>query len=143
MSSVSPFSAAHRSYVKSLYKRYLVNSLDWTIRRDLWRPRALEIRARFEQNRCVEALRPCALHGLLGNVWECVDVVNRNVHDPRALAALFEQAENELAAIAHPDPYIRESLVVIIVLAYGRLHVTIDSIYVSWWNKMVCEHCYK
>lgn len=52
--SVSPFSAAHRSYVKSLYKRYLVNSLNWTIRRDLWRPRALEIRARFEQNRCVD-----------------------------------------------------------------------------------------
>ncbi|KAF8507590.1 hypothetical protein JB92DRAFT_2832708 [Gautieria morchelliformis] len=80
MSSASPFSAAHRFYVKSLYKRFLVNSLNWTVRRDLWRPRALEIRARFE--------------------------LNRNVHDPRALVALFEQAEAELAATAHPDPYI-------------------------------------
>jgi NADH dehydrogenase (ubiquinone) 1 beta subcomplex subunit 9 len=53
--SVSTFSAAHRAYVKSLYKRFLVNSLNWTIRRDLWRPRALDIRARFEQNRWVDA----------------------------------------------------------------------------------------
>jgi NADH dehydrogenase (ubiquinone) 1 beta subcomplex subunit 9 len=47
----SPFSAAHRLYVKSLYKRYLQNTLDWTIRRDIWRRQALQIRAEFERNR--------------------------------------------------------------------------------------------
>ena len=52
-SAVSPFSAAHRFYVKSLYERMLKNELDWVIRWDLWRPRALAIRAQFEQNRCV------------------------------------------------------------------------------------------
>ena len=36
------------------------------------------------------------------------------MHDPRALLALFEQAEAELAATAHPDPYIRKCL--------GKLH---------------------
>ncbi|KIJ57010.1 hypothetical protein M422DRAFT_23133 [Sphaerobolus stellatus SS14] len=79
--SVQPaFSRAHRLYVKSLYKRYLTNSLNWTIRRDLWRPRALEIRAEFEKY--------------------------RHVSDPRALAALFDRAEAYLAETAHPDPYI-------------------------------------
>ncbi|GJJ07146.1 hypothetical protein Clacol_001346 [Clathrus columnatus] len=77
---VSPFSTAHRLYVKSLYKRFLNNSLNWTIRRDLWRPRALEIRAEFERH--------------------------RNVQDPRALAVLFEKAEAFLATHRHPDPYI-------------------------------------
>ncbi|KLO14996.1 NDUFB9, NADH-ubiquinone oxidoreductase [Schizopora paradoxa] len=80
MSAISPFSSAHRLYVKSLYKRCLKNSLDWTIRRDIWRRKALEIRAEFERN--------------------------RNVHDPRALAVILEKAEAELAANRHPDPYI-------------------------------------
>ncbi|TFK43796.1 hypothetical protein BDQ12DRAFT_675560 [Crucibulum laeve] len=78
--STSPFSSAHRLYVKSLYKRYLTNALDWTVRRDLWRPQALQIRAEFERN--------------------------RNVHDPRALAIILEKAEAELARRRHPDPYI-------------------------------------
>ncbi|KAG5648820.1 hypothetical protein DXG03_000169 [Asterophora parasitica] len=80
--STSTFSSAHRIYVKSLYKRYLTNALDWTIRRDLWRAQALQIRAEFERN--------------------------RNVHDPRALATILEKAEAELAAKRHPDPYICE-----------------------------------
>jgi len=58
MSAVSPFTKAHRLYVKGLYKRYLKNSLDWTIRRDLWRPQALQIRAEFERNRYVPSGRP-------------------------------------------------------------------------------------
>jgi len=45
------FSSAHRLYVKSLYRRYLKNSLDWTIRRDIWRGQAMQIRAEFESNR--------------------------------------------------------------------------------------------
>jgi hypothetical protein len=31
----------------------------------------------------------------------------RDVHDPRALAAILEKAEEELARKRHPDPYIR------------------------------------
>ncbi|KAF8622156.1 hypothetical protein AX15_007274 [Amanita polypyramis BW_CC] len=77
--STSPFTVAHRFYVKSLYKRYLNNALDWTVRRDLWRPQALQIRAEFERN--------------------------RDVHDPRALATILAKAEAELAERRHPDPY--------------------------------------
>lgn len=50
-STMSTFTAAHRSYVMSLYKRTLKNSLDWTVRRDLWRAEAMMIRAEFERNR--------------------------------------------------------------------------------------------
>ncbi|KAF5320808.1 hypothetical protein D9619_000684 [Psilocybe cf. subviscida] len=81
--SASAFSSAHRAYVKSLYKRSLKNALDWTIRRDLWRAEALQIRAEFE--------------------------VNRNVHDPRALAEILEKAEARLAARQHVDPVIPPS----------------------------------
>lgn len=45
------FSAAHRSHVKSLYRRMLKNELDWVVRRDIWRGRAMVIRAEFERNR--------------------------------------------------------------------------------------------
>ncbi|KAG9046440.1 hypothetical protein FS837_004448 [Tulasnella sp. UAMH 9824] len=76
----STFSGAHRLYVKSLYKRFLVNELNWAARRDAWRPRALAIRAEFERN--------------------------RNVKDPRALAEIFAKAEAQLADKLHPDPYI-------------------------------------
>lgn len=47
----SPFTNAHRLHVKSLYRRMLNNSLNWTIRRDIWRQKAIEIRAEFERNR--------------------------------------------------------------------------------------------
>ncbi|PWN31021.1 hypothetical protein BDZ90DRAFT_230017 [Jaminaea rosea] len=75
----SPFTTAHRSYVKSLYKRYLKNELDWVIRRDIWRDRAIEIRAEFERN--------------------------RHIRNPRELAKVLEAAEERLASLAHPDPY--------------------------------------
>ncbi|KAF8464324.1 NDUFB9, NADH-ubiquinone oxidoreductase [Russula ochroleuca] len=78
--SASPFSAAHRRYVKSLYKRMLENERNWVVRYDLYRARACAVRAEFERN--------------------------RNVHDPRALAAILEKAEEELARKRHPDPYI-------------------------------------
>ncbi|KAH8118708.1 hypothetical protein DFH11DRAFT_1723566 [Phellopilus nigrolimitatus] len=81
--AISPFPAAHRFYVMSLYKRYLKNSLDWTGRRDIWRWKAAQIRAEFESN--------------------------RDVHDPRALAIILEKAEANLAEIKHPDPYIPSS----------------------------------
>ncbi|KAH7922980.1 NDUFB9, NADH-ubiquinone oxidoreductase [Leucogyrophana mollusca] len=78
--SASPFSSAHRLYVKSLYRRMLKNELDWVVRRDIWRGRAQLIRAEFERN--------------------------RDVHEPRALAQILEQAEAALARKLHPDPYI-------------------------------------
>ncbi|KAG6832182.1 hypothetical protein H0H92_004914 [Tricholoma furcatifolium] len=80
--STPSYSAAHRIYVKSLYRRYLNNALDWSVRRDKWRAQAMEIRAEFERN--------------------------RNVHDPRALAEILAKAEADLADKKHPDPYICE-----------------------------------
>ncbi|SAM85464.1 related to NADH2 dehydrogenase (ubiquinone) chain CI-B22 [Ustilago bromivora] len=77
--TASTFSQAHKSYVKSLYRRYLKNSLDWCIRRDVWRDRAIEIRVEFERH--------------------------RNIRNPRELANLFEKAERELKRIQHPDPH--------------------------------------
>ncbi|KAK6527872.1 hypothetical protein TWF281_009140 [Arthrobotrys megalospora] len=41
--------------VPSLYRRALKTSLDWTVRRDIWRPQALAIRQLFEANRDVRA----------------------------------------------------------------------------------------
>lgn len=53
----APFTAAHRFYVKSLYKRMLKNDLDWVVQRDIWRWRALKIRAQFESNRYRRCVR--------------------------------------------------------------------------------------
>ncbi|KAG6373841.1 NDUFB9, NADH-ubiquinone oxidoreductase [Boletus reticuloceps] len=82
--STSSFSAAHKSCVKSLYRRMLKNELDWVVRRDIWRGRAMMIRAEFERN--------------------------RDVHNPRALAEILQKAEADLAAKQHPDPYIASTM---------------------------------
>lgn len=42
---------------RSLYRRSLKLSLDWSIRRDVWRPQALNIRELFEANRDVKEPR--------------------------------------------------------------------------------------
>lgn len=55
----SPFTSAHRSYVKSLYKRTLKNELDWIVRRDIWRDRAIEVRAEVSEFQRAQ----CALGG--------------------------------------------------------------------------------
>ncbi|KAF9651770.1 hypothetical protein BDM02DRAFT_3154152 [Thelephora ganbajun] len=81
---MSSFSAAHRLYVKSLYRRFLTNELDWVVNRQEWRARAMNVRAEFERN--------------------------RNVHDPRALAVILEKAEAYLAEHRHPDRYIPPSM---------------------------------
>lgn len=75
----TPFSAAHKAYIQSLYRRYLRNSLNWCIRRDIWRDRAIEIRAEFERN--------------------------RHIANPRELGRVLQQAEEQLSIHAHPDPY--------------------------------------
>ncbi|KIJ69764.1 hypothetical protein HYDPIDRAFT_120780 [Hydnomerulius pinastri MD-312] len=82
--SATTFSSVHRQYVKSLYRRMLKNELDWVVRRDIWRGRAQIIRAEFERN--------------------------RDVHEPRQLAQIFEKAEAQLASRMHPDPYIPPSM---------------------------------
>lgn len=112
MSVPAPFTAAHKAYVKSLYRRILTNELNWTVRRDLWRGKALAVRAEFDRNRCVSSWYwECVLTGGFGVVfrgwvglggWVC-----RDVQDPRALAAIFEKAEADLAERKHPDPYRR------------------------------------
>ncbi|KAG2174191.1 hypothetical protein INT43_004212 [Umbelopsis isabellina] len=78
-SATASFQTAHRLYVKSLYKRSLKLSLDWYIRRDLWRQKALEIRHQFE--------------------------LNKNVTSPKELQQIFAKTEKQLEEFAHPDPY--------------------------------------
>ncbi|KAI8388778.1 uncharacterized protein BYT42DRAFT_544013 [Radiomyces spectabilis] len=73
------FKNAHRLHVQSLYKRSLKLSLDWYIQRDVWRQKALDIRAQFERN--------------------------KHVTSTKELQALIKKTEQELEAWAHPDPY--------------------------------------
>lgn len=75
----TPTAVAHRLHVQSLYKRSLKLSLDWYIQRDLWRQKALQIRAQFDQN--------------------------KHVTSPKEIQALVQKAEKELQDWAHPDPY--------------------------------------
>lgn len=75
------FGALHKQYVASLYRRFLRDSLNWHIQRDLWRADAQRIRAEFEHN--------------------------RNVRSPRELANILSHAEEKLASRLHPDPYKR------------------------------------
>nr|CAG8446634.1 15911_t:CDS:2 [Entrophospora candida]CAG8449309.1 143_t:CDS:2 [Entrophospora candida] len=77
--SQASYSLAHRRYVTSLYKRSLKLALDWYVERRLWRPVALEIRAKFE--------------------------ANRNVSSTKQLKEIFLATEAELQKYSHPDPY--------------------------------------
>ena len=96
LTPATAFSSAHRLYVKSLYRRYLKNALDWTIRRDVWRGQAMQIRAEFEANRYDFGF-VIGLNRLNGT---------RHVTNPRALAEILQKAEEDLAEKRHPDPYI-------------------------------------
>ncbi|KAG4302549.1 hypothetical protein PCANB_001217 [Pneumocystis canis] len=73
-------SESHRFRVLSLYRRSLKLSLDWCIRRDIWRIEALKIRSRFESN--------------------------KNIYDPRRLSIIFDETEAILKKYKHPEPYI-------------------------------------
>lgn len=94
----TPFSAAHKAYVQSLYRRYLRNSLNWCIRRDIWRDRAIEIRAEFERN--------------------------RHIANPRELGRVLQQAEAELKEHGHPDPYKSEFQFIRIFVVYFACKLT-------------------
>lgn len=80
-----PFSAANRSRVSSLYRRFLKNSLDWNVDRIAWRGECLDIRAAFE--------------------------ANKSIADPRVLQEVIDAAEKRYESIRHPDPYISRWLV--------------------------------
>ncbi|CAO3673141.1 unnamed protein product [Umbelopsis vinacea] len=54
-------------------------SLDWYIRRDIWRQKALDIRQQFE--------------------------LNKHVTSPKELEQIFAKTEKQLEEFAHPDPY--------------------------------------
>jgi NADH dehydrogenase (ubiquinone) 1 beta subcomplex subunit 9 len=99
---MSSFSGAHRLYVKSLYRRFLTNELDWAVNRQEWRARAMTVRADFERNRFAPPTMDET--GFL-----ILTTLGRNVHDPRALATILQKAEAYLAEHRHPDRYIRQS----------------------------------
>jgi hypothetical protein len=66
----------------------------------------------------------------------------RNVHDPRALAAILEKAEEELARKRHPDPYRRAFLKMSLTLMPQLTYtMTLTSAYdrsnVPWRYKVV------
>jgi NADH dehydrogenase (ubiquinone) 1 beta subcomplex subunit 9 len=65
---------------RSLYRRALKLSLDWTVHRHLWRGQALYIRSLFEANKMVT--------------------------DPRKRRALLAETEKLLDEWKHPEPYI-------------------------------------
>jgi hypothetical protein len=79
------------------------------VRRDLWRNKAIEIRAQFERN--------------------------RNVRDPRAVAALLNEAEREVQKFAHPDPYRRELLSISLSLFF-----TVRKLTIIWLRTLPRSH---
>ncbi|KAF8970511.1 hypothetical protein BGZ46_010485 [Entomortierella lignicola] len=76
---------AHRRLIQSLYKRSLKTAQDWYIDTNLFRRKAVELRMQFE--------------------------ANRNVHNPRRLASIVQDAERQLNELRHPDPYIAPTAV--------------------------------
>lgn len=94
----SSLAVAHRLHVQSLYKRSLKLSLDWYIQRDLWRQKALAIRAQFEQN--------------------------KHVTNPKEIQVLVQNTERELQEWAHPDPY--KCICFINLSSYIKLILLID-----------------
>lgn len=108
----------------------LTDSLNWTIHRELWRRRALVIRAEFEKNR-----------------WLTLHVSSRtilnpffsNVHDPRQLAAIFDKAEAELARNQHPDPVICEHSSYGPCLYHLFMHVSLAPLFPGGTKWYVCQ----
>ncbi|KAF8463236.1 hypothetical protein DFH94DRAFT_611433, partial [Russula ochroleuca] len=80
--SALPFSAAHKHYIKSLYKHTLENEHIWVICYDLYRV-------------CTELTSSPFCSEEIFTVPVC-----------SALAVILEKAEEELARKCHPGPYI-------------------------------------
>jgi NADH dehydrogenase (ubiquinone) 1 beta subcomplex subunit 9 len=81
--------------VTSLYRRSLKTALSWCVDRALWRPMALEIRARFE--------------------------ANRNVTSTQELRKIILAAERELEENYHPEPYRCE--IIILYLFFPKIEI--------------------
>lgn len=60
----------------------------------------------------------------------------RDVHDPRALAQIFDKAEAALADRKHPDPYRREYSACSVLL--WCLTNTLSSARGPRWHEVVC-----
>lgn len=69
-----------KQVVSSLYRRSLKLSLDWSVDRGIWRGQAMYLRSLFE--------------------------ANKDVKDPRAQRAIYQETEDLLEKWKHPDPYI-------------------------------------
>ncbi|KAJ5885322.1 hypothetical protein N7495_009832, partial [Penicillium taxi] len=67
------------THSRSLYRRSLKLSLDWSVDRRVWRGQAGYIRSLFE--------------------------ANKNISDPRLQKVLFRETEKLLQSWKHPDPY--------------------------------------
>jgi NADH dehydrogenase (ubiquinone) 1 beta subcomplex subunit 9 len=87
---------SHVQQVQRLYKRALKLSLDWHIRRDLWRINALEIRQRFE--------------------------ANRYISEPKKIAHIIGLTEQELEDRSHPDPYLCKNCFFYYIMIYEILN---------------------
>lgn len=70
----------NRKAVQTLYRQSLRLTKSWINRRDLWREKALEIRAEFESN--------------------------KGIQDPRHVQALLNNTQQLLTKYRHPDPII-------------------------------------
>ncbi|KAF9967536.1 hypothetical protein BGZ73_000512 [Actinomortierella ambigua] len=71
---------AHRRLIQSLYRRSLKTAQDWYIDTTLFRRKAVELRIQFD--------------------------ANKNITNPRQIAAIVRDAERQLEDLRHPDPYI-------------------------------------
>ncbi|KAF8466269.1 NADH-ubiquinone oxidoreductase complex I subunit [Russula ochroleuca] len=98
--SALPFSAAHKHYIKSLYKHTLKNERIWVICYDLYR-----VCTEFECN------------WLTSSPFCSEEIFTVPVCS--ALAAILEKAEEELARKCHPGPYIWIRLISLCIWILG------------------------
>ena len=70
----------HKQEVTRLYRHALKHMLSWTVRRDLWRQEALELRERFD--------------------------ANKDVKDLKKARQLLEEGVKEFFYRQHPAPYV-------------------------------------
>ena len=93
---------------RSLYRRSLKLSLDWSIRRDIWRPQALNIRELFEANRDVKEPRQLRVWKTRSFAPVLMDGrMDGWMEDWRygSWKIILQEAEETLERWKHPDPY--------------------------------------
>lgn len=104
-SAMSSFSNAHRLYVKSLYRRFLTNELDWVVNRQEWRARAMNVRAEFERNRCAPRswTKPALPSSPLGQKRSRPESFGYNLAKGRSLPRRTPSSR-PLHSFVHPPP---------------------------------------